>query len=195
MLIPRCTRISGLIPRALTIKPVRHDIVDQSGPTAGAVRPSRLALRGFRAAADTVRGQLISRNGNRMKRFEEVLSLLPQGYVFDGELVVLDDAGRPLFNKLLFGDHRPTYVAFDLLFADGVDLRPLPLKDRQARACPNRQPRRGLDPTHQRCRGRRPRALPRCRRSRPRGHRRQETCRPLQPETNPLAHDPEPRLI
>ena len=88
---------------------------------------------GFRAAADTVRGQLISRNGNRMKRFEEVLGLLPQGYVFDGELVVLDDAGRPLFNKLLFGDRRPTYVAFDLLIADGVDLRPLPLRERKAR--------------------------------------------------------------
>ena len=88
---------------------------------------------GFRAAANTVSGQLISRNGNRMKRFEEVLDRLPQGYVFDGELVVPDDAGRPLFNELLFGRHRPTYVAFDLLIADGVDLRPLPLRDRKAR--------------------------------------------------------------
>jgi len=42
---------------------------------------------------------------------------------------VLDEAGRPLFDKLLFGDRRPTYVAFDLLIADGVDLRPLPLRD------------------------------------------------------------------
>ena len=88
---------------------------------------------GFRAAADTVHGQLISRNGNRMKRYEEVLDLLPQGYVFDGELVVLDDTGRPLFNKLLLGHRRPTYVAFDLLIADGIDLRPLPLRDRKAR--------------------------------------------------------------
>ena len=88
---------------------------------------------GFRAAADTVRGLLISRNGNRMKRFEKVLGLLPEGYGFDGELVVLDDAGRPLFNELLFGERRATYVAFDLLFANGVDLRPLPLRDRKAR--------------------------------------------------------------
>jgi ATP-dependent DNA ligase len=29
-------------------------------------------------------------------------------------------------NELLFGRCRPTYVAFDLLMADGVDLRPLP---------------------------------------------------------------------
>ena len=39
---------------------------------------------GFRAAADTARGQLISRNRNRLKRFEKVLDLLPQRYVFDG---------------------------------------------------------------------------------------------------------------
>jgi ATP-dependent DNA ligase len=30
---------------------------------------------GFRAAADTVRGRLISRNGNRLWRFEQVLEL------------------------------------------------------------------------------------------------------------------------
>jgi ATP-dependent DNA ligase len=54
------------------------------------------------------------------------------GHVFDGELVVLDDAGRPLFNKQLFGRGPPTYVAFDLLEAHGVDLRPLPLRDRKA---------------------------------------------------------------
>ena len=88
---------------------------------------------GFRAIADTVRGRLISRNGNRMQRFERVLDLLPKGYVFDGELVALDDAGRPLFNELLFGRRRPTYVAFDLLIADGIDLRPLPLKQRKVR--------------------------------------------------------------
>ena len=68
-----------------------------------------------------------------MKHHEEVLDLLPQGYVFDGELVVLDDVGRPLFNKLLFGHRRPTFVAFDLLIEDGVDLRPLSLRERKAR--------------------------------------------------------------
>jgi bifunctional non-homologous end joining protein LigD len=88
---------------------------------------------GFRAAADTVGGRLISRNGNRMQRFERILDWLPKGHIFDGELVVLDDTGRPLFNELLFGRRRPTYVAFDLLIADGIDLRPLPLKERKAR--------------------------------------------------------------
>jgi bifunctional non-homologous end joining protein LigD len=91
-----------------------------------------LKFDGFRAAADTVRGRLISRNGDRLRRYEGVLEVLPKGHVFDGELVVLDDAGRPLFNDLLFGRRRPTYVAFDLLEAHGIDLRPLPLWERKA---------------------------------------------------------------
>ena len=57
-----------------------------------------------------------------------VLDLLPKGYVFDGELVVLDDAGRPLSRSCYSAAARPTYVAFDLLIADGMDLRPLPLR-------------------------------------------------------------------
>jgi bifunctional non-homologous end joining protein LigD len=91
-----------------------------------------LKFDGFRAAADTVRGGLISRNGDRMRRFEAVLDLLPKGHVFDGELVVLDDDGRPRFDELMFGRRRPTYVAFDLLEAHGIDLRPCPLWERKA---------------------------------------------------------------
>jgi ATP-dependent DNA ligase len=91
----------------------------------------RAQVDGFRAGADTARGQLISRNGNR--RFDEVLDRLPKGYVFDGELVALDDAGRPLFNELLFGRRRPTYVAFDLRMVDRVDYRPLLLQERKAK--------------------------------------------------------------
>jgi hypothetical protein len=53
----------------------------------------------FEAAAENVRGRLISCNGNRMQRFEGVLDL-----VFDGEVVVLDYAERPPFNEL----HRKT---------------------------------------------------------------------------------------
>jgi len=59
----------------------------------------------------------------------DTLDLLPQGYVLDGELVVLDDSDHPLFNQFLFGHRAGRNVAFEprLLIADGVDLRPLPL--------------------------------------------------------------------
>ena len=35
-------------------------------------------------------------------------------------------------NDLLFGRRRRTYVAFDLLIPDGIDLRSLPLRDHKA---------------------------------------------------------------
>jgi hypothetical protein len=63
---------------------------------------------------------------------QQVLDHLPKGCVFDGAPIVLDDAGRPLFDELPLGRRRPTYVAFDLLIADGVDLRSLPLRHRKA---------------------------------------------------------------
>jgi ATP-dependent DNA ligase len=50
-----------------------------------------------------------------MKRFERLLEGLPPGYVFDGEIVALDEQGRLVFNDLLFGRREPVYVAFDVL--------------------------------------------------------------------------------
>jgi hypothetical protein len=65
--------------------------------------PFDLKLDGFRGIADTVAGRMLSKNGNRLKRFEALLDTLTPGYVFDGEIVALDDDGRPVFNDLMFG--------------------------------------------------------------------------------------------
>jgi len=62
-----------------------------------------IKLDGFRAIADTIAGRFISKNGNALKRFASLLDTLPEGCVFDGELVALDDDGRRTFNDLLFG--------------------------------------------------------------------------------------------
>jgi bifunctional non-homologous end joining protein LigD len=91
-----------------------------------------LKLDGFRGLADTVQGRMLSKNLNPLKRFRHLLDALPPGYVFDGEIVVLDEDGRPAFNDLLFGRREPSYVAFDVLFVDGGDERALPLKERRA---------------------------------------------------------------
>jgi bifunctional non-homologous end joining protein LigD len=91
-----------------------------------------LKLDGFRGLADTVAGRMLSKNGNRLKRFETLLDALPPGYIFDGEIVALDGDGRPVFNDLLFGRREPSYVAFDVLVVDGGDVRALPLKERKA---------------------------------------------------------------
>jgi len=52
--------------------------------------------------------------------------------VFDGEIVALGEDGRPRFYDLMFGRREPVYVAFDVLFANGEDVRPLSLKERKA---------------------------------------------------------------
>ena len=67
-----------------------------------------------------------------MKRFEALLGTLPYGYVFDGEIVCLDETGRPIFKDLLFRRREPVYVAFDVLNVEGADVRGLPLEDRRA---------------------------------------------------------------
>jgi bifunctional non-homologous end joining protein LigD len=46
--------------------------------------------------------------------------------------VALDEDRRSKFNDLMFGRREPVYVAFDVLFVDGEDVRALPLKDRKA---------------------------------------------------------------
>lgn len=61
---------------------------------------------------------------------------LSSGWI-DGELVLLDDSGRPDFEGLQRAfDSRATeaavFVAFDLMYLDGWDLRAAPLCDRQA---------------------------------------------------------------
>ena len=82
--------------------------------------------------ADTVRGRMLSKNCNHLKRYDGLLDSLPSGCVFDGEIAVFDGGGRPQFNALLFRRRQPVYVAFDVLIADAEDLRPLPLTTRKA---------------------------------------------------------------
>ena len=43
--------------------------------------------------------------------------------VMDGEIVCLSRAGKPEFRDLLFRRGEPLFVAFDLLWCDGQDLR------------------------------------------------------------------------
>jgi bifunctional non-homologous end joining protein LigD len=58
--------------------------------------------------------------------------------LIDGEIVALDDEGAPHFSTLqaALSDGKTDnliFFAFDLLFAGGEDLRPLPLRERKAR--------------------------------------------------------------
>ena len=90
-------------------------------------------------------------------RFPDVAMTLAVLYrtgtrVLDGEIVVFDTDGRPDFELVMkrFAQHSAfranrlapaapaTFVAFDMLFRDGEDLRALPLFERQARLARDR---------------------------------------------------------
>ncbi|MCI0416817.1 non-homologous end-joining DNA ligase [bacterium] len=102
-----------------------------------------LKLDGYRALGmkNGKNVQLISRNGNNLnRRYPELaraLTELPfEAILLDGEIVVLDEQGRPSFQRLqdLGGgdtDRSIYYYAFDLLNFHGRDLRKLPLLQRK----------------------------------------------------------------
>jgi bifunctional non-homologous end joining protein LigD len=76
------------------------------------------------------------RNGNIMTRFDELAEQVAgvldvDDAILDGEIIAADDTGRPQFYELLRGTRSPCYVAFDLLWLNGVDLRSLPLSERR----------------------------------------------------------------
>lgn len=84
--------------------------------------------------------QLVSRNGlDLLQRFPAVAELAESfanvPIVVDGEIVSLDAKGRSDFQRLQEAqrDASPlAYAAFDLLYADGRDLRKAPLEERKA---------------------------------------------------------------
>jgi len=100
-----------------------------------------LKLDGYRAIGIKVSGavQLRSRNDNdfttRYRAIPRALRPLPDQTVVDGEIVALDEEGRPSFNLLQnYGSSGIPlhYYLFDLLVLAGKDLRGEPLSGRPA---------------------------------------------------------------
>jgi DNA ligase D-like protein (predicted ligase) len=96
---------------------------------------------GYRAIAVNAGGKvtLFSRNRKSFnKQFAGVvhdLNELPDGCVLDGEVVGLDESGRPDFNLLQNYEEQASrihYFVFDLLVCHNRDLTRLPLTERQA---------------------------------------------------------------
>jgi len=139
--------------RVATAEPVPHDVSPMLAtlvehPFDDPAWAFEVKWDGYRAiasidAAGTV--ALTSRNGlDLLARFPDLASIggafrsLP--VVADGEICVLDERGRSSFQALQSTMKAPrgkrptlTYVAFDLLYADGRDLRALPLDERKAK--------------------------------------------------------------
>jgi DNA ligase D-like protein (predicted ligase) len=71
---------------------------------------------------------------NQYPHLVEALGELPEGTVVDGEVVALDDSGRPNFNMLAqfrSGASRIHYFIFDLLVCNDHDLTKLSLSERR----------------------------------------------------------------
>jgi bifunctional non-homologous end joining protein LigD len=99
-----------------------------------------IKLDGYRALAINANGKL-SLYSRRRKSFNrqyrhvfDALRDLPENTVVDGEVVALDDAGRPNFNFLQHSKSqakRICYFVFDLLVYQNRDLTQLPLIERR----------------------------------------------------------------
>jgi len=92
---------------------------------------------GFRGLCYLAQGRcrFVSRNGNVLSRFAtlgEQMAAVRRGHI-DGEVIVVDETGRPVFIDLLRRKQAPGYVAFDVLWLDAADLRSLPLRERRKR--------------------------------------------------------------
>jgi bifunctional non-homologous end joining protein LigD len=116
------------LPKIDPLRPVRSRVV----PT-GREWLYELKLDGFRGmlSIEGDRGMFRSKSSNRMVRFEAMADalarLIPaQDAILDGEIIVMREGG-PDFNALFFRNGEPAYAAFDLLWLNGRDLRPLPL--------------------------------------------------------------------
>lgn len=99
-----------------------------------------LKLDGYRVLVMKERGvvTLFSRRGNNLNnafpRIAASFSFLTDNTILDGELVVLDESGKPSFAALQKQKFRPEalhFYAFDLIAYKGKDLRKLPLVDRR----------------------------------------------------------------
>jgi len=97
-----------------------------------------LKFDGFRALVRIEQGKcrLVSRKENDFKSFRKLnesllAELKVRSAVMDGEIVCLNDDGKPDFRELLFRRGEPRFVAFDLLWCDGQDFRYAPLTERK----------------------------------------------------------------
>jgi len=92
---------------------------------------------GFRAIVAT--GPVVRVFGRRTEltrtfpEMADIIGGLPWGAVLDGELVALDDDGRPSFYRLRQADRRLTYVVFDILEIEGTPVISEPLSMRRER--------------------------------------------------------------
>jgi len=137
--------------RAEDVPPMLAETREEPFSRPGWVFEVKLDGYRMRIAREEGKARLITRNGNdytaAFPELARAVSALPyDGLVMDGELVILDEAGRPSFQRLqnrarvgrpldirhMAVESPATVYVFDLLALEGFDLRALPLVKRKA---------------------------------------------------------------
>jgi bifunctional non-homologous end joining protein LigD len=132
------------------VPPMLAETREQPFSRAGWVFEVKLDGYRMRVAREAGVGRLITRNGNdytaAFPELARAINALPyEGLLMDGELVILDDQGRPSFQRLqnrarlsrapdirhAAVEHPATLYLFDVMALEGYDLRPLPLVKRK----------------------------------------------------------------
>lgn len=120
------------------VKPMLAKPVDQL--PSGKDWIYELKLDGYRALVMKKRGvvTVFSRRGNNLNtKFSPIVrafTFLADETIIDGELVVLDEQGKPAFSALQHSQFTPDalhFYVFDLLAYEGRDLRKVSLADRR----------------------------------------------------------------
>ncbi len=136
--MPRAARVTAK-PMPDFIEPQLCKLVERAPGGAGWVHEVKLDGYRLQLRVEGGEARLLTRKGldwtERFERIADHAAGLPDCLI-DGEAVALDEAGAPDFAALqaaLSDDDTDDLIfyAFDLLFLDGVDLRPLPLRKRK----------------------------------------------------------------
>jgi bifunctional non-homologous end joining protein LigD len=127
--------VKAHLPDIEPIKPVAGKL-----PTDPEAWQFEMKYDGYRGLfyMEEKRCQVFSKQRKLLHQFEplcrQVRDLLGvKTAIFDGEIVARDASRRPIFADLHRRRRQPMYIAFDLLYLDGVDLRKLPLRERRAK--------------------------------------------------------------
>jgi len=121
------------------IKPMLCTLVDEPFSQEGWL--FEIKWDGYRAIASKYKDkiELYSRNGldfsEKYAPVAKALQAIKHDVILDGEIVVVDDEGRPHFEWLQHWHKEPyghiKYYVFDILWCDGHDVRSMPLMQRK----------------------------------------------------------------
>ena len=134
-ILKRRLTVSRKSKMPMDLKPMLATIID--APFSDTDWQFELKLDGYRALAYTKSGkvELRSRNNNsfnsKFKHIYEAMTDWPIDAVVDGEIVVLNEAGKPDFNGIQQWEKkkagRLVFYVFDLLWLDGMNIMDEPL--------------------------------------------------------------------